>query len=83
VAILTINVKYIASVKAIKEAVWICSFINDLYILGVHIDIVPLYINNNLALKLTRNPEFYNKLKYINIKHHFIYKKVEKGVIYT
>jgi len=44
-----------------KEAVWIRNFINDLRIPGVHIDTVPLYIDNNSALKLTRNPEFHNR----------------------
>lgn len=83
VATSTINAEYIASAKAAKEAVWICNFINDLCIPRVHINTILLYINNNLALKLTRNPKFHSKSKHINVKHHFIREKVEEGVINT
>jgi hypothetical protein len=69
VATSTMDAEYTASAEATKEAVWIRNFINDLRIPGVHIDSVPLYINNS-ALKLTRNPEFHSRLligkKYIN-----------------
>jgi hypothetical protein len=77
------DIEYIAGAEAAKEAVWIRNFINNLRIPGVHIDTVPLYINNNSALKLTRNPEFHSRSKYINIKHHFIREKVNEGVINT
>jgi hypothetical protein len=63
--------------------VWIRNFINDPRIPGVHIDTVPLYIDNNSALKLTRNPEFHSRSKHIDVKHHFIREKVEEGVINT
>jgi hypothetical protein len=48
-----------------------------------HIDAVLLYIDSNSALKLTRNPEFHSKSKYIDVKHHFIREKVEEDVINT
>ncbi|EJP66557.1 retrotransposon protein, putative, Ty1-copia subclass [Beauveria bassiana ARSEF 2860] len=51
-------------------------FVNDLRIPGVHIERMPLYINNESAKKLTRNPEFHNRTKYINIRHHFIRERV-------
>lgn len=44
---------------------------------------MPLYIDNNSALKLTRNPEYHNKSKHIDVKHHFIREKVEEGAIDT
>src|SRR5204862_6477111 len=58
-------------------------FINDLRIPGIRIDTVPLYIDNNSALKLTRNPEFHSRSKHIDVKHHFICEKVKEGVINT
>lgn len=81
VATSTMDAEYIAGAEAAKEAVWIRSFINDLRIPGVHVDAVPLYIDNNSALKLTRNPEFHSRSKHIDVKHHFIREKVEEGVI--
>lgn len=79
----TMDTEYIAGAEAAKEAVWIRNFINDLRIPRVHIDTVPLYIDNNSALKLTRNPEFHSRSKHINVKHHFIREKVDEGVINT
>jgi hypothetical protein len=83
VATSTMDAEYIAGAEAAKEAVWIRNFINDLRIPGVHIDTVPLYIDSNSALKLTRNPEFHSRSKHIDVKHHFIREKVDEGVINT
>lgn len=73
----------VACAEAAKEAMWIRNFINDLRIPGVNIDTVPLYIDNNSALKLTRNPEFHSRSKHIDVKHHFVREKVEEGLINT
>lgn len=83
VATSTMDAEYVAGAEAAKEAVWIRNFINDLRIPGVHIGTVPLYIDNNSALKLTRNPEFHSRSKHIDVKHHFIREKVDDGVINT
>ncbi|OAQ61354.1 retrovirus-related pol polyprotein [Purpureocillium lilacinum] len=83
VATSTMDAEYIAGAEAAKEAVWIRNFINDLRIPGVHIDTVPLYIDSNSALKLTRNPEFHSRSKHIDVKHHFIREKVDEGIINT
>lgn len=69
VAISTIDTEYITGAEATKEAVWIRNFINDLRVPGVFIDTVPLYIDNNSALKLTRNLEFHSRSKHIDVKH--------------
>jgi len=82
-AISTAHAEYNAATEAAKEAVWIRNFINDLRIPGVHVTSVPLYIDNNSALKLTRNPEFHSKSKHFDAKCHFIREKVEEGVINT
>lgn len=83
VATSTMDAEYIAAAEAAKEAVWIRNFINDLRIPGVYVDAVPLYIDNNSALKLTRNPEFHSRSKHIHVKHHFIREKVDEGIINT
>jgi hypothetical protein len=77
------DAKYIAAAEAAKEAVWIRGFINDLRIPGCYIESIPLYIDSNAALKLTRNPEFHSKSKHIDVKHHFIREKVENKEIHT
>ena len=62
---------------------WIRGFINNLRIPGIFIKSVPLYVDYNSALKLTRNPEYYSKSKHIDVKHYFIRQKVEDGTINT
>lgn len=83
VAISTMDAEYLAAGAAAAQAIWIRNFINDLRIPGCHIRSVPLYIDNNAALKLTRNPEFHAKSKHIDIKHHFIREKVKDGILDT
>ena len=38
--------------------------------------IILIVINNNSAMKLSKNPEFYIRIKYIAIRYHFIREKV-------
>ena len=83
VATSTLDAEYIAGAEAAKEAVWIRNFINDLRIPGLYVKSVPLFIDCNSALKLTRNPEFHSKSKHIDVKHHFIREKVESEEIDT
>ena len=83
VATSTLDAEYVAGAEAAKEAIWIRNFINDLGIPGIYVKSVPLYIDCNSELRLTRNPEFHSKSKHIDVKHHFIREKVDDGVIST
>jgi hypothetical protein len=75
--------EYIACTEAVKEAMWVRNFSNDLRILGVCIDKVPLYIDNNAALKLTKNRGFHIRAKHIDVKRKLIRETVEKGLFDT
>lgn len=77
VALSTCDAEYIAASEACKEALWLKGFINDLRIPEYIISTVPLYIDNDPALKLAKNPEFHSKTKHIDIRYHFIREKVE------
>ncbi|KAF4990463.1 hypothetical protein FGRMN_8456 [Fusarium graminum] len=83
VALSTTDAEYVAAAEAAKEAVWIKGLINDLQLENLKVDSVPLYVDNEGARKLSRNPEFHNRTKYIDIRHHFIREKVESGDIDT
>ncbi|KFY80857.1 hypothetical protein V499_00312 [Pseudogymnoascus sp. VKM F-103] len=83
VAVSTTDAEYIAASEASREAIWLRRFINDLKIDGCYIPHVPLYIDNNAALKLTKNPEGHGRTKHIDIKYHYIRQKVEEGDIQT
>lgn len=76
VALSTMDAEYIAASEAAKQAIWLKNFINDLQIPECHIDRVPLFIDNNSALKLTKNPEFHSRSKHLDLKYHYIREKV-------
>jgi hypothetical protein len=71
----TMEAEYFAASEAARDAVWTRNFMNDLKLSGISIDAVPLYIDNNCALKLSRNPEFHARAKHIEAKHHYIREK--------
>jgi hypothetical protein len=48
---------------------------------GRDLTLVCLYGDNQSSLNLAENPEFHQRTKYINVKHHFIQKHVTKGTI--
>lgn len=64
----TMDAEYIAASEAARDAVWIRNFLNDLRIRDIAVKTVPLGIDNNCALKLTRNPEFHARAKHIEVK---------------
>jgi hypothetical protein len=49
--------------------------------LGSDIKSVKLYGDNQGLLSLAENPQFHQRTKYINVKHHFIQEHVVTGVI--
>lgn len=91
VTLSTLEAEYVAASEAAREAVWIRNFINDLRISDISIgpipiykvDKVPLSIDNNGALRLTRNPEMHSRSKHIDIKYHYVREQVENGIIDT
>ena len=75
--------KYIAACEAAQELVWYKKFINELNIPTLQIQQAPLFIDNNAALKLSRNPEFHDRTKHIEMKFHYLRRMVLEGHIDT
>jgi hypothetical protein len=79
----TTEAEYVGLCNAAKEAVWIHNFLRDVrrakyaggtyttYILG----------DNQGALRLVANPEFYSRLKHIDVQHHYVRELLEDGTI--
>jgi hypothetical protein len=80
VALSTCEAEYIALSEAVKEGLWIKNFINDLDV-GIHFDKIPIHVDNESAIKLAKNPEFHQRSKHIDIRHHFIRDNVRDGTI--
>lgn len=77
----TTEAEYVAAVEASREAAWLKGLINELQLQFSIDQPIKLCIDNNSALKLTRNAEFHSRSKHINIKHHHIRELVENGTI--
>ena len=67
----TYKAKYIALGEAIKKAIQLKDFINNLG-LSIYFSTILIYINNQSAIKLSKNPKFYYCSKYINIRYYFL-----------
>ena len=48
---------------------------------GINMKNVPLYCDNESAIKIARNPVQHLKTKHIQIRHHFLRDQVLKGDI--
>ncbi|SMY29126.1 unnamed protein product [Zymoseptoria tritici ST99CH_1A5] len=82
IALSTMEAEYIAASEAAKEAVWLRNFINELN-LPDKIVSVPLYIDNDAALRLSRNPEDHKRAKHIDLRHNYVRWVVTEGIVDT
>lgn len=82
VALSSCEAEYMAASEAGKELIWLRGLLQDLNIpeLGFRKGI-KLFIDNQSALKLTKNPEFHPRTKHIELRYHWIREKVESGDI--
>ena len=48
---------------------------------GIKFKQVPLFCDNESAIKMTNNPVQYSRTKHIDVRHHFIRDHQQKGDI--
>lgn len=71
--------EYIAAAHATQEATWIQTFLSKI---GHPLDkLIPLYVNNQSAIKLIQNPVAHDRTKHIDIKYHYIWNAQANGII--
>jgi len=68
-----------AATAAARQALWLRNLL--LEITGTVQKVVTLYVDNNSAIALMKNPVFHGRSKHIDIKYHFIRECVECGQI--
>lgn len=73
----TTESEYIAASQSLKELIWLKNLLQE--IVG-SMNIPKLYIDNQSAIKLIKNPEFHRRTKHIDVKYHFIRENFEKHV---
>ena len=70
VALLTMEAKYMAVTAATHKAIWLQQLISELRINTI--SLMPIHIDNRVAIKLMKDSKFHTCTKHINIKHHYI-----------
>lgn len=78
VALSTTESEYIAASQTVKELIWVNLLLHEL--VPKKRDTPQLFIDNQSAIKLIKNPEFHKRTKHIDIKYHFIREQFEKHV---
>ncbi|GJZ18148.1 hypothetical protein Tco_0554271 [Tanacetum coccineum] len=77
-AISTTKAKYISMSRCCAQILWMQSQLKDY---GFDFNKIPLYCDNKSAIALCCNNVQHSRLKYIDIRHHFIREQVENGVV--
>ena len=78
VALSTAKAKYISVGSFCAQILWMMATLNDF---GIKFKKVPLFCDNESAIKLTNNPVQHARTKHIDVRHHFIRDHQQKGVI--
>ena len=75
IALSSTESEYIALAHGGKEAVWISRMYQELG--SMENDTICLKTDSQSAMKLAKNPEYHDKTKHIDIRHHYIRKLIE------
>jgi len=79
VTLSTTETEYVAASTAAREVVWIRKLLSDI---GCPCNKeMTLYVDNQSAIQLVRNPVFHKRTKHIDIHFHFIREKVNEKEI--
>lgn len=79
VALSTCEAEYMSITFAMQEA----NFLRQLYtdMKGYDKGVVSLYVDNQGAIALAKNPVHHQRSKHIDIRYHFIRSEVESGIV--
>nr|ANM86643.1 putative integrase [Cladonia uncialis subsp. uncialis]AUW30833.1 putative integrase - catalytic core [Cladonia uncialis subsp. uncialis] len=81
VALSSCEAEYMAASEATKEAIWMRNLVQEFRLPMFNNLKIPIAIDNNSAMKLSKNPEFHARTKHIALRHHYIREKVASGEI--
>ena len=79
VALSTCEAEYMAAVACTCQAMWLKNILKELNFANE--DPVTVYVDNNSAILLAKNPVSHSRSKHINIRYHFIRDKVKGKVV--
>ena len=76
---LTCEAEYIARALGACQGVWLSRLVAEL--LGHKVQKFKLYIDNQSAIELAKNPVFHDRSKHIDTRYHYIHDCIEKNVL--
>ena len=79
VTLSTCEAEYVAASNASREAIWLTRLLEDLRIQCAKP--ITLFVDNQSAIKLIKNPVFHRRTKHIDTHYHFIREKHENNEI--
>ena len=80
VAFSIIEAEYIAAMEGVKETMWLKVLVGEL---GCVHDKVDIFCENQSTIYLTKNQMFLERTKHIDIKLHFIWNVVSRGIVFV
>lgn len=75
VALSTTEAEFVAASEATKELIWLKRLFSEIS----DNQNVVLFIDNQSAIKLIKNPEFHNRSKHIDVRYKFVREKYQLG----
>ena len=78
VALSTAEAEYISAGSCCAQLLWMKATLSDY---GIKYKNVPLFCDNESAIKMTQNPVQHTRTKHIDVRHHFIRDHQQKGDI--
>jgi hypothetical protein len=79
IALSSIEVEYISRAHTAKKAIWLRQLLSKL---GLNTSSPTiLHINNQSAIMIAKNLEFYNHTKHIDVHYHFLWQVVKDGMV--
>ena len=74
----TTEAEYVAACSAAQEALWMCNLFIEL---GYPVNCIPMYIDNQSALSVAKNPEHQGRMKHLPPIYYGFRDSVEDGEI--
>jgi hypothetical protein len=78
VAVSTVEAEYMSAAAAVKEALWLGRLLAEL---GVSVQPLRVYCDNQGAIKLLKHPIASQRSKHIDVLYHFAREKVMSGEV--
>ena len=79
VALSSCESEFMAATGAAMQALWLKNLLSELT--STKTKVVTMYVDNNSAIALMKNPVFHGRSKHIDTRYHFIRECIERGQV--